>query len=270
MPINLVRRNKGSEVRVRTGGDGFAAMRIIGVAEALTAGAVGWWLRQALPAADRGWSWGLWGAGLAALLLSLALTRPRRSEAAPSPAAKAAALPAALAAAPLPPEVAGWRRGWLAAHLEVGACQAEVRQVQAAEAVLAHESVSAERLVDAHLLRDGYRAWARGEPAQDVSACRGLLTPEAIERRRQALDQEAERLEAAWVAWREAPITPADAPADRLRAAEQREERLLALLRQAEELALLRAGYGALAESEAPGPAAVRAQASDPCPGEVD
>lgn len=185
------------------------------------------------------------------------MARPRRA----APKSQSDQPVLAVAGAAAPPEVAGLTRGWLAAHLEVGAHQTEVRQVQAAEAVLTNGPAGAERLVDAHLLRGGYRAWAKGErAAPDVAAYRGLLDPQAILTRQRALDEDARRLAAEWAAWEAAPRIQGEGPADRLRAAERREQGLLVLLRQAEQLALLRAGYRALADG---GVAARR-------PGEVD
>lgn len=229
-------------------------MAWVGVVEALVAGGVGLWLRHALPSADRGWTWVLWGAGFVVLVLSLALTTGgRRAPAAaadPEPGGPALpVVPPPPAVAAYPPELAGMWRDVIQAHLGVGALRGAMSQAAAARAILDGSAAgSATALLEAHLLREGYRLWARGEePVPDLEPYRDVVDPEAVSRRRAALAGERERLAADWAAWRGDRPADAGSLAERLQDAETHEQHLAALLRRAEELALLARGYEALA-----------------------
>ena len=226
-------------------------MAWVGVIEALVAGAVGLWLRHALPSADRNWSWGLWGAGFVVLVLSLGLAAAegrRESLAAGRPAA--AVLPVAVpppAVTAYPAELAGMWRDVIQAHLDAGALNAAASQAVAARAILdGGAGGSAAALFEAHLLRDGYRMWAHGqELLPDVEGYRDVVDPEQAADRRAALAAERERLAAEWASWHE-DRPDGGSVAERLEGAEARERQLAELLRRAEELGLLSRGYDAL------------------------
>lgn len=229
-------------------------MAWVGVVEALVAGAVGLWLRHALPSADRSWTWGLWGAGFVVLALSLALTAGGRRE----PAAGAGSdpggpalpvVPPLPAVAAYPPELAGMWRDVIQAHLDVGALRAAVSEAAAARAILdGGRAGRAVALFEAHLLREGYRRWALGqEPLPDLEPYRAVVDLKTAAQRQEALAAERERLAAEWASWHTDREADARGPAERLPGAETREQQLGALLRRAEELALWSRGYEALA-----------------------
>lgn len=227
-------------------------MAWVGVVEALVAGGVGLWLRQALPSADRSWTWGLWGAGFFVLVLSLALTAGGRREPAaaadPEPGGPALPVVPPPVVAAYPPELAGMWRDVIQAHLDVGGLRAAVSQAAAARAILDGGSAgSAVALFEAYLLREGYRQWARGqEPLPDLASYRDVMDLDSVAERQKALACDREHLAAEWASWHGDREADARGPAERLPGAETREQQLAALLRRAEELALLSRGYEAL------------------------
>ncbi len=234
---------------------GLGRLAWAGVVEALAAAGVGLWLQHALPSRDRAWTWGLWAAGFLVLVLSLALSLGgRRESAAADPDPRGAELPVVpppSAVAAYPRELADMWRDVIQAHLDVGALRAAVSQAAAARAVLdGGGAAHATALFEAHVLREGYRQWALGREARpDLDAYREVVDPAAARERQAALAAERDRLAAEWASWHGGQEPEAASPSERLPGAEAREQQLAAMLRRAEELALLLPGYEALAPS---------------------